>query len=186
MKVKLLSEVFILFLILATGVTQTGYAQEASLGGTGNFAAQYQLGSKDEILMNVNVWGFVRKPGQYVVPRHTDLISLISFAGGPIEGASLNTVKIIRAGQTLLVSSDKDNISNELSYTARAPILEVKVKEHMQNGDIGKIPILEAGDTVVIPQSTGNKINKFLGFGSLFSVIGAVVSVVYLVDRIGR
>jgi hypothetical protein len=176
----------ILILCLVVIFQQTGYSQEGGVGGTSNFAAQYQLGTKDEILMSVNVWGYVRKPGQYVVPRHTDLISLISFAGGPIEGANLNSVKIIRAGQTLLVSNDNSNVQNERSYSAKAPILEVKVQDYMKSGEIGKIPILEAGDTVVIPQSSGNKVSEFLGFKSLFAVIGAVVSIVYLVDRIGR
>ena len=186
MKVKKVFEILVLLLILITMATQAGLSQEAGFSGAANLAAQYQLGTKDEILMNVNVWGYVAKPGQYVVPRHTDLISLISFAGGPIEGASMNEVTIIRAGQTLLVSSESDKASSELSYTAKAPILAVKVQDYMKNGEMGKIPILEAGDTVLIPQSSGNKISEFLGFKSLFAVIGAVVSIVYLVDRIGR
>jgi hypothetical protein len=176
----------ILLLGLMSLIQQSGNAQEVGFAGASNFAAQYQLGNKDEILMNVNVWGYVRKPGQYVVPRHTDLISLISFAGGPVEGASLNTVRIIRAGQTLLASSDSKDIQNELAGSAKAPILNVKMQDYMDNGEMGKIPILEAGDTVIIPQSSGNKVTEFLGFKSLFAVIGAVVSIVYLVDRIGR
>jgi hypothetical protein len=161
------------------------FAQEAMPAAAANFAAQYQLGNKDEILMNVNVWGYVRKPGQYVVPRHTDLISLISFAGGPIEGASLNSVKIIRAGQQFLASNDSREVAPQLS-SFRAPILEVQVDKHMRAGEVGKIPILEAGDTVMIPQSTGNKVKKFIGFGSVFAVVGAVASVVLIADRIGK
>lgn len=36
-------------------------------------AAQYYLGRKDEVLIKVNVWGFVQKPDQYLVPKDTDL-----------------------------------------------------------------------------------------------------------------
>src|SRR5574341_717354 len=60
-------------------------------------AAQYYLGDQNELLIKVNIWGFVRRPGQYMVPKDTDLISLISFAGGPLEQARVKKVKIIRA-----------------------------------------------------------------------------------------
>ncbi|MFQ5640228.1 MAG: hypothetical protein ACE5IR_19790, partial [bacterium] len=70
------------------------WAQEKETGNFLNRASQYYLGGKDEILIKVNVWGLVGGPGQYLVPRHTDLISLISFAGGPQEGANLSKVRI--------------------------------------------------------------------------------------------
>jgi protein involved in polysaccharide export with SLBB domain len=37
--------------------------------------------------MQVNIWGFVKNPGRYEVPSSTDLIQLISFAGGPVQYA---------------------------------------------------------------------------------------------------
>jgi NADH:ubiquinone oxidoreductase subunit F (NADH-binding) len=46
--------------------------------------------------MEVNLWGYVRNPGRYEVPISTDLVELLSFAGGPTQGASLDDVKIVR------------------------------------------------------------------------------------------
>ena len=48
------------------------------------------------VLMKVNLWGAVRKPGIHHVPSNTDLIELISFAGGPTPVALLDDVIIKR------------------------------------------------------------------------------------------
>ena len=73
----------------------SGFAQETDPrdeppgGPIQHRGAQYFLGAADELLMRVNIWGFVRKPGQYMVPTDTDLICLMSFAGGPAEQAKI-------------------------------------------------------------------------------------------------
>jgi hypothetical protein len=158
-------------------------AQDATVSGSMNSAAQYHLGKKDEVMMNVNIWGYVKKPGQYVVPRNTDLVSLISFAGGPVEGASMNNVRIVRAGQLLLASIDDKNYTGQQSAV---PILEVQLKNYLKAGEVGKIPLIQAGDTVIIPQTTGNKVKNVLGFQGLFGVLMATASLILIVDRIGK
>lgn len=143
-----------------------------------NQASQYYLGDKDEILMNVNVWGYVKRPGQYVVPRHTDLISLLSFAGGPIEGAKLNKVMIVRAGHLM----EETNGTN--GQKDKVPILTVDVKSHLKKGEISKIPILKANDTVVVSQTFGNKVQGFIGFNSILGIITAMASTALIIDRL--
>jgi hypothetical protein len=68
-----------------------------SIGGQSNrsSAAQYYLGEDDELLVPVNIWGFVRLPGQYFVPNNTNLIALLSFAGGPSEDAKISNIRMI-------------------------------------------------------------------------------------------
>ena len=150
-------------------------AQDTGLSNMMNRASQYQLGDKDQILMNVNVWGFVRRPGQYLVPRNTDLITLISFAGGPVEGSNLSKVQIVRGGELLGATDGNDG---------KVSIVHADVKDKLKTGYVGKIPLLSAGDTVIIPQSTGNKVQKFFGVNSLFTVITAVASVALIIDRL--
>lgn len=98
--------------------------------------AQYFLGTDDQLLIKVNVWGFVAKPGQYLVPAGTDLISLISFAGGPIEGAKLSKVKIIRPQHSKQEKKDE--------------VILVNIDEFLKKGDNSKIPLLKPDDTIVI------------------------------------
>ena len=46
--------------------------------------------------MTVNLWGEVPQQGVYVVPTNTDIIQLISFAGGPKERSNLEEVLLYR------------------------------------------------------------------------------------------
>ncbi len=46
--------------------------------------------------MQVNLWGFVKNPGRYEVPSSTDLIQLLSYAGGPVQYAKLDKVQLMR------------------------------------------------------------------------------------------
>jgi protein involved in polysaccharide export with SLBB domain len=46
--------------------------------------------------MQVNIWGVVEKPGRYEIPTSTDLIQLVSYAGGPGKDADLGSVRVTR------------------------------------------------------------------------------------------
>jgi len=71
-------------------------AQQRPLANYQNRGAQYVIGNQDQLLIRVNIWGFVKMPGQYLVPTNTDLVSLISYAGGPLEDAQLKKIRLIR------------------------------------------------------------------------------------------
>ena len=60
-------------------------------------ASYYFIAKPNELSMQVNIWGFVRNPGRYEVPTSTDLVKLVSYAGGPIEDAILDNVKVTRS-----------------------------------------------------------------------------------------
>jgi hypothetical protein len=59
-------------------------------------AAYYYISKPGEITMSINLWGFVRNPGRYEVPISTDLVQLLSYAGGPLADADLGSVRIAR------------------------------------------------------------------------------------------
>ncbi|MBK7259706.1 MAG: SLBB domain-containing protein [Ignavibacteriae bacterium] len=72
---------------------------ETSLGVSksgASSAAYYFLSKPGEITMSINLWGYVRNPGRYEVPISTDLVQLLSYAGGPLAEADLASVKISR------------------------------------------------------------------------------------------
>jgi len=61
---------------------------------TGN---EYMEGQEPgTVLMKVNLWGAVKKPGIHHIPVKTDLISLMSYAGGPNDNAIMDNVVIKR------------------------------------------------------------------------------------------
>ncbi len=154
-------------------------------------AAQYYLGEQDELLIKVNIWGLVRRPGQYMVPKDTDLISLISFAGGPLDQARMKKIKVIRASAPAATSNGKalGANSNELMLASpvsrggaalNAPstpaqqVIEVNVKKYLETGQQSLIPELQPGDTIVVPGGALQFFGKALDFVSKFAVIAQI------------
>jgi hypothetical protein len=88
--------------ILACVIIMTGaaFAQlDANLGVSksgASSAAYYFISKPGEITMSINLWGYVRNPGRYEVPISTDIVQLLSYAGGPLAEADLASVKISR------------------------------------------------------------------------------------------
>lgn len=144
-------------LIVLFVVYGTIYSQ--SIGGQArrSSAAQYYLGDDDELLVPVNIWGFVRLPGQYFVPNNTDLISLLSFAGGPTEDAKISNIRMIR-------NDPKQGSS----------IWKVDVKKYMETGDERIIPILRPGDTIIVSGTTFHWISRFFEFVARLATIAQI------------
>jgi len=61
-----------------------------------NLPAVYYYGQGQGVQIDVNLWGEVKQTGKMIVPYTTDIISLISLAGGPTPNAKLDEVRIIR------------------------------------------------------------------------------------------
>ncbi len=185
MKLKMIqkpkfSRLYLFILIILIQIPAKIWPQESDVSSFMNRAAQYYLGDKDEILMKINVWGFIQRPGQYLVPRNTDLISLISFAGGPKDGANLSTIRIIRD-----VKSFQGKNGNNGNHD-KAQIISVDINRYLEKGESKVVPVLQAGDTVLLQPTFGNKVERFLGFGSVLGIIAAGASVVIIIDRLSR
>lgn len=138
--------IFLLIIIIQLFLVQSAsYSQEQKYPR----GAQYFLGTDDQLLIKVNIWGFVAKPGQYLVPSDTDLISLISFAGGPRDGAKLSDIKLIRTDQ---------------SKNSKQKIINIDVKKYIKKGEESLIPKLQPGDTIIISASGWYHFGNFVSF----------------------
>jgi hypothetical protein len=128
---------------------QSGGYLERSQGQAGTTGDIYER----EVLIEVQIWGQVSRPGRYRVAVTTDVVGLLSYAGGPTEDAALSRVKLVRGafgpGQT-----QKVNVSK---YTGRA--------------DKSLIPMLEQGDVVIVPSTLFHKMMRAAGFLSQAAVI---------------
>ena len=134
-------------------------------------AAQYFLGDRDQVLMPVNVWGFVNKPGQYMVPYETDLISLLSYAGGPREEARIKSIKLVRGVKA--INGQKN----------QPEVIEIDVKKYLKSGQSDIIPTLKPGDTVVVNSTTYYFINRFFDFALRIATIAQVIVLVDFYSR---
>jgi len=157
---KPLVRVFVLFSALVIS-TFPSFAQGLASSANAGRAAQYFLGSQDQVLMAVNVWGFVNVPGQYMVPLETDLVSLLSYAGGPREDARIKRIRVVRT------STNNDS----------STVIDVDVKHFVDIGDIKENPLLLPGDTVVVSGTTFHLVNKMFELGFRIAMI---VQAIYL------
>lgn len=124
-------------------------------------ASQYRLvlGADNELLIQVNVWGEVKNPGTLQVPDNTDLISLLSFAGGPTENAKLSQVKLIR------------------SFSPEKEVKVINVERFLKKGNHQAVPIIEPGDTIVVPKTGFHGLTRFISFVYNLAVIASVVHI---------
>ncbi len=125
-----------------------------------NRAAQYILGSGDVLLVTVNLWGHVLKPGIYSVPSSYTLIDLISSAGGPLSTARLNDVRIVRKNQE---------------------VLKVDIEKFLKSGDIASLPPLQPGDTIIVSGSIQDVFTKMV---AIFRDLAIIVNVFVLASRV--
>ena len=68
--------------------------------------------------MKVNLWGAVNRPGIHHVPVRTDLMSLVSYAGGPTNLAMLDRVTIKRqvGNSRKLIKVDVEELIKGVSH----------------------------------------------------------------------
>ncbi|RLD12639.1 hypothetical protein DRI50_08860 [candidate division KSB1 bacterium] len=125
-----------------------------------NPAAQYILGSGDVLLVTVNLWGHVLKPGIYSVPSSYTLIDLISSAGGPLSTARLSDVRIVRKNQQ---------------------VLKVDLEKFLKTGDSSNIPPLQPGDTIIVSGSIQDIFTKLVG---IFRDLAIIANVFVLAARV--
>jgi hypothetical protein len=123
---------------------------------TSGGAQYYVYPGKDwELQISVYVWGHVQKPGMYSVPRTTDLVGVISLAGGPGQHANLKNVKLVRS-----------NPGPE--------IMKVNVLEYMQTANARSVPVLHPGDTVIVPGSKAHALSAVVSFISQLAIVANV------------
>lgn len=168
---------------------QSPVTDPGSTNQTKQKASLYYLGEQNELLIKVNIWGFVKKPGQYLVPTDTDLISLISYAGGPLDEAKLKKVKIIRNEELLASAYEKQDTHFAMNGTAPVPgsgrgdlrvqsnmerVLTIDVDKFLESGNEDLIPELKPGDTIVIKGSTYHLFSKVIEFASKVAVFAQI------------
>ena len=152
----------LLFMVACTAAVAqpTGDTLPTTSGGTtsGTLRGGRMVnGEGGELPIEVNIWGFVRNPGKYTVSASTRLLDLISLAGGPVERADLEEVRVIH---------DK-TVDSSLTELVRT----IDVEDYQRSGNPAANPVLYPNDTIVVPADTLNTVN------SIFTIISSVTVV---------
>jgi len=114
------------------------------------------LAGTEQLKIKTYIWGQVKKPGLYIVPDNTDLLTLISSAGGPTENAKLSKIRIIRTTEE------------------GKKVIWVNIKKYLETGDPDLIPVLKPGDTVVVSGSTYYAFTKAVDWLAQIAIILSV------------
>lgn len=92
---------------------------------------EYYTDESGNVFIYVNIWGHVSRPGSYLVSEGSDIMTIISQAGGPLSGANLRDTFI---------------------YSNNSQIKKIDLYSYLNSEKIEKI-IIKANDTIVIKQS---------------------------------
>jgi hypothetical protein len=127
-------------------------------------ASYYNTAKSGDVMMQVNIWGFVLKPGRYEVPSTTDLVQLLSFAGGPLQYSKMSNIKITRFEKVDSVVVTKEII---VDLTDVANVNQTSLK--LCQGDV-----VEIGHTAWIELK-----DIFSIFTTVAMITSAIVQVMY-------
>lgn len=158
----LMMPVFTITAIAASPFESTGspVPTQPSAGATGYGSTPYQTtnyfpDASGNILMNVNVWGNVGRPGQVTIPEGADISTLISLAGGPTNEANMKKIRINR-------SFPDEN--GKMTYL-------IDLDRYAKTGDRSMLIALQPNDTIIIPKSKG------IDFAMVIGIIATAASV---------
>jgi hypothetical protein len=144
----------LVILVILLGTVAWGSETDSE---TDSQSARYYvfLGSEKELQINVQIWGQARRPGLYSVPQTTDLVGLISLAGGPTEHANLSGIRVVRTNP-------------------KPEVIGVDLKGYLSTGDSRLQPVLKPGDTVVIPGSISYGFERIIRVVSQLAIVANV------------
>lgn len=164
----------LLFFLIA--LSQLTFSQDDIQIGSSNTSVNQRQGGlfdySDPTSINIKVqlWGYVRYPGFYIVPARTTLNELISLGGGPNEDASLGDIRILKINDdstTVMVKYDYNDIMWEKNLTKQLKLIK-----------------LQAGDIVIVPGEPRYFLRQDVSF--YLSVLTALASVVALIISITK
>ena len=121
---------------------------------------KYITGDDGIVRMYVNIWGHVKTSGTFLIFEGADLFNALSLAGGPLDGANLEKIKII----------SKEN-GNLIEYNLSDFI--------RKNSDIRLR--LKPYDTIIVEQTFGSKI---LNRSNLITALFQLANLLYTIDRL--
>jgi hypothetical protein len=126
----------------------------------------FDLSDPDAVNIKVAVWGFVRYPGKYLVPSYTNLLDLLSFAGGPSNDSHLDDLRLYR--------TKEDGTQEMLVFNFNDLLWESKLDSKKRT-----IPFIEAGDILVVPGAPRYYARDLVSMWA--TILSALVSISILV-----
>ena len=170
MKLRLLLLFSFLVIISSNSFSQITN-QELGRGARIGQEGLYDFSDPGAINIKVSVWGYVSRPGKYIIPDYSTVIDLLSFAGGPSQDSQTDDLRIYRklddGTETIFKFSFDDIMWGDG--------IEVKHRN---------LPHLKPGDIMIVPGSPRLFFTDWFRIGlEIFSAVISIVSLVILIQR---
>ena len=171
--------IFIAVMLLIVGGINKSFSQDdktrvgITRTTTQTATTYFDYSDPNKVNIEVNIWGYVKMPGKYIIPKGTSSIDLISYAGGPNSDTKLDKVRLIRPKNDSLKNSE-DKI---YEFNFNDVLWEDKVSDK-------KLPsmTLEPGDIIVV--SGEPKMFFRDNLSMILSISSTVISVAILLTTI--
>jgi protein involved in polysaccharide export with SLBB domain len=113
-------------------------AAEAQLVTASPGVSVYRYAEPGQPTMDIRVWGAVRTPGVYQVERDTDLVELLTLAGGPLYDREIPNVE-----RTVTVRLSRGESGRQVVFEAPLAALfaEATVPPALQPGDVISVDV---------------------------------------------
>jgi len=154
-----------LFIVLLNMVYVVFSQTESNFNQASIYQYSGTLAGTEQLKIRTYIWGQVKNPGLYIVPDNTDILTLISSAGGPTEHAKLSTIKIIRT------AGGKEEVFN------------VDLRKYLETGNAKLVTILKPGDTIIVSGSTYYAFTKAVNW---LSQIASVLSTYLIITNLNN
>lgn len=140
-RINRFASILALLFLIAPSIS---YSQQDGLRvGNDNYLSQqggfYNYGDKDGVNIYVNIWGYVKFPGKYLIPKGSSLVDLISYGGGPLTDATLEDIRLFRPkNDSLGIYKDefKKINYNDLVWEEKVDVVKNKVLSVLLPGDV--------------------------------------------------
>lgn len=132
-------------------------------------AGLYDFSDEGAVNIKVSVWGYVARPGKYIVPDYTTISDLLSFAGGPDQNAEMDDLRIYRTPE-----GGKEEMI-KFSYNDIMWSDKIEVKNRF-------IPKLEPSDVLIVPGAPRYFFRDWFNLGlQIVSVLVAFLNIYLLI-----
>ena len=93
----------------------------------------------------VSVIGEVAKPGSYQISAESNLLDVLTLAGGPTSGADLERAMVVRG-------ATRSSSAGALSHIQGEQRFRIDLDKVMTEGNLDLLPVMFPGDTIFIPK----------------------------------
>lgn len=160
-KINIYRSMLIFLTIFLIGTAQLSFSQQEVIDKD-----QYQIGADERLLITVHIFGEVKQTGEFLVPDDTNVLELISKAGGPTEYSNLNNIKITRGLTSPFDQSDS---------LIEKRVLKVNLKKILNKENFkDDLPILQPGDVIRVGRNTWFTWQTIIRVASQLAIIAQV------------